>query len=237
MKQVLLSIITVTRNPDAGILRTISGISRFLSDQVEYVLVDGGSERAILQQMKDLLPPEARFLSEPDEGIYDAMNKGWEMARGKYLLFLNDGDELLQIPLEELRNSEADVLLGSVQLDSGRLFAGRNSLLLRFRNLWPHQGTFYKRELAFRYQSQLKIFADFDLNQRLQKSQRPIACLSENAPLARHRSGGISGNRKGLKEFYSIIRSNYGFWSVAIAFLWFKLEGITNRFHLKKWVS
>lgn len=237
MTQVLLSIITVTRNPDAGILCTISGINPFLSERVEYVLIDGGSEGAILQRMKDVLPFEAKFLSEPDEGIYDAMNKGWKMARGKYLLFLNEGDELLQVPEEDLLHSEADVLLGSVQLDSGRQFNGQNSALLRFRNLWPHQGTFYRREMAFRYNSGLKIFADFDLNQRLYKSRLRIECLSTNLPVARHRSGGISGNRNGLKEFYAIIRTNFGELSAGIAYLWFKLDGIARRLHLQKWVQ
>ena len=229
MKKVILSIITVTRNPGSEILKTISGISQFLSEEVEFVLVDGNSDEPILNSMIAQLPENTKFLSEPDMGIYDAMNKAWEMAEGKYLLFLNHGDELLWIPNEILRGSDADVLLGSVLLDNGLQFQGRNSVLLQFRNLWPHQGTFYKRESSFRYNSSLKIFADFDLNQRLYRTNSKIQFLPVSKPLARHQAGGVSGDPKGLNEFYSIIRANYGLLSVAISFLWFKLEGFRKK--------
>jgi glycosyltransferase involved in cell wall biosynthesis len=237
MSEVLLSIISVTRNPAPAMLDTISGINRFVSDEVEYVLVDGNSEEKIRNQMQALLHQNSKFLSEPDQGIYDAMNKAWELASGKYLLFLNEGDELLHLPLEILRTSTSDVLLGSVFLDDDARFQGRNSVLLFFRNLWPHQGTFYRREIAYRYNTTFRIFADFDLNQRLIRQKARIRHLAFSHPIARHLSGGISGQQSGLAEFYSIIRTNFGVISVALAFFWFKLEGLNRRVSQALWAS
>lgn len=232
MKEIIVSVITVTRNPGPEILDTIKGIGDFISDEVEYILVDGNSKPEILNTITSNLPAGSKFLTEPDLGIYDAMNKAWIMASGKFLLFINEGDQLLHLPLNTLRVSEADVLLGSVFLDGDCLFQGKNSKLLRFRNLWPHQGTFYKRTVPFRYNPSLKIFGDFDLNQHLFCLHLKIEQMRNAEPIARHQRGGISGSRQGLDEFYRIIRTNFGLWAVIIAFLWFKLDGLKKKLYL-----
>ena len=90
----LISIITVVRNDAENLLRTIQSVAPLKSDRVEYVVIDGASTDntlLIIESHRDLVDV---FISEADEGIYDAMNKGIDNAHGKYLLFLNAGDEL-----------------------------------------------------------------------------------------------------------------------------------------------
>jgi hypothetical protein len=74
------------------------------------------------------------------------------------------------------------------------------------------------------------------LNQRLIRQKARIRHLVVSYPIARHLSGGISGEQSGLAEFYSIIRANFGVISVVIAFFWFKLEGL-NRRVFQVWAS
>ncbi len=231
MKEVLLSIITVTKNPKPEILDTIKRIGNFISDEVEYVLVDGKSDEEIVRQMVSKMHAETKFISEPDTGIYEAMNKAWSMASGKFLLFINEGDELLHLPLAFLRNSEADVVLAAAYISGNKVFQGKNTGLIRYRNHWPHQGTFYKRKIPLRYNPYLKIFGDFDLNQRIYLNNLKTDQIPDDVPISNHSFGGISGEKSGLEEFYRVIRTNFGIGAVLISFFWFKLEGLKKKFH------
>jgi glycosyltransferase involved in cell wall biosynthesis len=233
MKEVILSIITVTKNPKELILDTIETIGKFISDEVEYIVVDGKSDQEILNKIVTHLPQNTKIISEPDSGIYEAMNKAWDLASGKYLLFINEGDYLLHIPLIFLRNSDADVIIGSVKLSEDTIFQGKKTASIKYRNFWPHQGTFYKRNIPIRYNTKYKIFGDFDLNQQLFVNNYTIEQIPDCEPIALHTMGGISNMKSGLKEFYQIIRSNFGITSIALAFLWFKLEGFRNKLFFK----
>ena len=90
MKKV--SIITVCYNSEADIENTIQSVVPFVSDVVEYVVIDGGSTDKTLQILNKYKDKISILVSEPDKGIYDAMNKGMCLATGKYLIFLNAGD-------------------------------------------------------------------------------------------------------------------------------------------------
>lgn len=94
--QPILSIITVCYNDFSGLVRTYKSISNHKSEykNIEWVVVDGGSTDGTVDFIKscDLIDCK---ISEPDNGIYDAMNKGTNIASGKYLMYLNAGDELV----------------------------------------------------------------------------------------------------------------------------------------------
>lgn len=123
----LLSIITVAfRNLD-GIIKTHASLAHLAqADDIsfEWIVVDGGSEdgtREFLQNLNDEYP--LRFVSEPDNGIYDAMNKGIEMAQGKFVLFLNSGDVFHPDAAQFVRQLKAEkdnvMITGDALLDFG----------------------------------------------------------------------------------------------------------------------
>lgn len=88
----LFSIITVAWNAEDTILPTLESIGRQTFTDYEYIVIDGASTDRTVDLVKKASIPGTTILSEPDNGIYDAMNKGLEMAHGEYVIFLNAGD-------------------------------------------------------------------------------------------------------------------------------------------------
>ena len=88
------SIITVTYNAGAVLEDTIQSVITQTYKNVEYIIVDGGSKDRTLQIIEQYKEHIHTVISEPDKGLYDAMNKGIKLATGDYLCFLNAGDEL-----------------------------------------------------------------------------------------------------------------------------------------------
>ena len=167
--QPLVSIITVVRNDAEHLSRTMQSVSQFKSARVEYIVVDGASTDDTLlvaasrRDMIDIL------VSEPDKGIYDAMNKGIALAHGKYLLFLNAGDELLAPPDDIVSAApEKSVIVyakarmfnpdGSFDYIKGK----RLKNISRFLQGMPlcHQAVFYRRELIGEYDLRFKVISD-----------------------------------------------------------------------------
>lgn len=90
--QPLFSIITVCYNAEQTIARTMRSVAAQSCSDYEHIIVDGASKDGTLSIVKSLSTGCTRVISEPDSGIYDAMNKGLDRAEGKYLIFLNAGD-------------------------------------------------------------------------------------------------------------------------------------------------
>lgn len=140
-----VSIITVCYNSEADIENTIKSVVPFVSDIVEYVVIDGGSTDNTLQILNKYKNKISILVSEPDKGIYDAMNKGIRKANGKWLIFINCGDELLHLP-HELFNQDNDKyagIFGSVRVDEDLVIKPTFDWRLKIRNSLPHQGLFY----------------------------------------------------------------------------------------------
>ena len=95
-----LSIITVCYNCTSSIEKTVKSILAQKEDSVQYIVIDGASSDGTLDVLKQYSNKIDILVSEPDEGIYDAMNKGIGLAEGKYLLFINAGDILLPNSLQ-----------------------------------------------------------------------------------------------------------------------------------------
>src|SRR5688500_16281265 len=96
MPKVKLSIITINFNNKPGLEQTIRSVQAQNSDQIEYLIIDGNStdgSRELIETNNEIVN---YWVSEPDNGIYDAMNKGIKQATGDYLMFLNSGDYLLE---------------------------------------------------------------------------------------------------------------------------------------------
>jgi len=90
-----LSVITVTLNDGPGLRRTWESLIRQSWTDFDWLVIDGGSQDGTLGFLSGITHPSLRWVSEPDHGIYDAMNKGTSMAHGRYLLYLNAGDDLV----------------------------------------------------------------------------------------------------------------------------------------------
>ena len=117
-----ISIITVCKNAESAIERTILSVvtQSCFNKNIEYLIIDGASTDKtieIIQKYAEKYP--IKWISEPDSGIYNAMNKGIKLASGDYLLFLNAGDYLIHYNIiKSLINlfgsSEFDIIHGNI---------------------------------------------------------------------------------------------------------------------------
>ena len=115
----LISVITVVYNSESLLERTIDSIKTQDFDDFEYLVIDGGSTDGSLEIIKQNQDAISHWISEPDKGIYDAMNKAVGMAKGQYLNFMNAGDyfhdtECLKKVSTKLQNQACDILYGNV---------------------------------------------------------------------------------------------------------------------------
>jgi len=167
-----LSIITVNLNNKEGLEKTIQSTLMQTNRNFEHIVIDGnstdGSVDILLKYQTQL-----KFVSEKDDGIYDAMNKGIKMAKGEYLQFLNSGDFLfeattLEKVLPQLLGQ--DIAYGNLKIDElGHLRDGFMPQIINLDHmmndtLW-HPVAFIKRQLFERvglYNTKYKIVADYD---------------------------------------------------------------------------
>lgn len=155
-----LSIVTVVRNDLPGLQRTADSLDAQTLSDFEWVVIDGASREEHQPSREALSPTPAVLLSEPDQGIYDAMNKGWRNASGEWILFLNAGDTLCQARtledvIPELRRTSARWAFGVVRnVDAeGKVIGLQNASPFNRmghalgNTTVPHQATFMRREL------------------------------------------------------------------------------------------
>jgi glycosyltransferase involved in cell wall biosynthesis len=173
-----VSIITINKNNASGLQKTMESVFSQTSDEFEYIVIDGSStDESIrtIQQFNDSRLKQFRWLSEPDTGIYNAMNKGIKMAQGEYVQFLNSGDwladsSIIEKILKELDNKECDILAGnkiSIRTD-GKIRIEQNTrevTLLTFYRSTIHHTSAYIRRVLFEkyglYDESLRIVSDW----------------------------------------------------------------------------
>lgn len=169
-----LSVITINLNNRGGLQRTIDSVVGQSFKDLEWIVIDGGStdgSRELIEQYADHI---AYWVSEPDKGVYNAMNKGIKVAQGEYVNFMNSGDCFASSSiLEEVFATDhtADVLYGymmrgSIDGEINNLSMMKPSLswIDFYRDGLPHQSTFIKRSLFDQYglyDESLKAVADW----------------------------------------------------------------------------
>jgi glycosyltransferase involved in cell wall biosynthesis len=228
----LVSIITVVFRARQDLPPLIESVARLKRDDVEFIVIDGGSNdgtRELLSQYDSVID---YWLSEPDKGIYDAMNKGIAAAQGTFLFHLNAGDRLLHIPVQELEaaaSNSADIVAFCVSIDGEQEFRPGRGFVLRLKNTLHHQGTFYKREGFPIYDVSYRVFADFDANQRLVRRGAHIEIFDQ--VVASHMGGGLSDmhTKANVSEFFHVIKKNYGWTHLPPAWLICKWRGLKTR--------
>ncbi len=198
-----VSIITVVRNDAVRLQQTIASISRFKGTQTEFIVIDGASSDDTCDVIASNTRLIDRVTSEPDHGIYDAMNKGIALARGRYLLFLNAGDELL-IDVEQIVTAQSDspVLIygranmiapdGTIRYIQGK----RLKSLRRFLKGMPvcHQAILYRRDAMLQYDLRFKVISDRVLTYHIVRTHGLAATRFINCIFVNYFDGGFSGN-------------------------------------------
>ena len=226
----LIAIIIVVFNERMELEALLENIFATAEADVEVVVIDGGSSDGTVELLQAMSPRLAYWVSEPDHGIYDAMNKGVAAATGTYVLHLNAGDRLSKLPVELLREADQagiDVAAFRVSLDDGSsLFVPKTGWKLAINNTWHHQGTFYRRSKLPTYDTKYKTFADFDVNQRLLRRKAHVRLYRE--VIAVHSTNGASHHR-GSDEIYQIVRQNFGPLYTIGTWLGFKWRGAIRR--------
>jgi glycosyltransferase involved in cell wall biosynthesis len=197
------------------------------------IVIDGGSKDGTVEYLQAHESDLDYWISEPDHGIYDAMNKAIAKAKGTYILHMNAGDRLLQIPKQELLQAKEDgidVAAYRVSIDGRQEFRPSDGFSLRFSNTLHHQGTFFRRDVFPLYDLRYRIFADFDANQKL--ALRGARIRLYGAVIASHANDGISNRTSKAvdAEFFGIIRKNYGRWPLTFAWIVRKWQGLKIMF-------
>lgn len=169
-----LSIITINLNNKDGLSRTINSVTEQSIKDFEFIIIDGGSIDGSVEEIKIVESNLAFWSSEPDNGIYNAMNKGIEKATGEYCLFLNSGDCLYDTdvinkfytiaPTEDIVIGNATILASS---NMRELFTSPEQITFRYlyHGNIPHQATFIKRRLfkfVGRYNENYMVISDWE---------------------------------------------------------------------------
>lgn len=172
--KIRFSVITVCYNAASTICSTIASVLNQTYQDVEYIVVDGGSKDGTIERLKEVTDERLRFVSEKDNGIYDAMNKGLKMATGDYLIFLGADDtffdsQVLERVAKKITN-KTDVIYGDVMLKTyKKLYNGRFTRWTWGHRNICHQSIFYPKSVysKYTYDEQYRRVADWDYNLRL----------------------------------------------------------------------
>ncbi len=235
------SIITVTYNAADTIEDTIQSVISQTYHHVEYIIIDGASKDNTLNIVDRYREHITCLVSEPDKGLYDAMNKGMQLATGDYLCFLNAGDsfhedDTLQLMVHSLRNTEKlpDVLYGETELvDSEghfvrmrRLSAPETLNWKSFRQgmLVCHQAFFARRELTEPYDLHYRFSADFDWCIRIMKKASVLH--NTHLTLIDYLAEGMTtqNHQASLRERFYIMTRHYGWLSTILHHAWFAIR-------------
>jgi putative colanic acid biosynthesis glycosyltransferase len=165
-----VSIITTTLNCRSVVRATIESVASQKGVITQHIIIDAASSDGTQQEILGAIADSTVFLSEPDSGIFDAMNKGIERSLGRYLYFLGAGDclvtELSLYSLIKASEEGVDLVFGDVIYDTGAAKTSYFNWRLLFYNSFHHQSCIYSRRVFdnFRYDPDLKICADYELN-------------------------------------------------------------------------
>jgi glycosyltransferase involved in cell wall biosynthesis len=219
----VLSVITIVYNNVRDIERTMLSVLNQTYRQIEYVVVDGASTDSTLDIIKRYENRIARLISEEDNGIYDAMNKGLKLATGDYVIFMNSGDEFYaNNTVEKVFGSadDADIYYGETEMINDQLQSlGQRRhkapesftwLSFNYGMSVSHQAIYIKKSLTEPYDPKYKLSADIDWIIRAAKKAKKI--VKVDGYVAKYMVGGMSKakHRQSLAERFDIMKRHYG---------------------------
>ncbi len=236
-KQPVVSIICVTYNAAKTLPALLDSVKKHKTEQVELVIIDGNSTDDTIEILKQNGQLIDFWLSEPDKGIYDAMNKAVSYCKGRWIQFLG-ADDLLMDDFDKMLPLLQDphtIYYGDV------IFYGRE-----FRRVYDdyyltklnicHQAIFYPKLVFEKYQYDLKyqVYADYHLNLRLWHDPE-FKFVHHDGMVASFPEGGFSYHTKDLvfeaekdalfkkylkrASYYRYLNRTYGFWPMLGRFI------------------
>jgi glycosyltransferase involved in cell wall biosynthesis len=263
MKQFdVVTIITITYQAERVLRDTMESVLSQKTTQLEYVLVDGGSKDGtieIIQHYEALFKARSipfRWISEPDNGLYDAMNKGLRLATGAYVWFMNAGDTIacedtLKTIIDSLESANLtnqpdekelpDFIYGETMIvDEQRQLRGSRRLKAPERLTWKnfrmgmlvcHQSMIVKRSIAPEYNLSYRFSADFDWAIRCLRKSNHI--YNTHIVLSHFLEGGLTNKKMSfsLKERFKIMSKNYGWLSTVLLHGWFIIRAGWFKWH------
>ena len=209
-----VTVVTAVLNDAGHIEQTILSVISQTDIEIEYIIVDGGSKDGTLELIGKYKDKISLLISEPDRGVYDAMNKGIKYSTGDFVYFLNSGDVLLnpsilsKIKLEELKERNA-IIYGNVVVAYGNIEALEKprpffNSKMKFKGIGIcHQSMFFPGKLIRneKYDLSYNIAADYDLAYRLWRKGTEF--LYKDITIAKYDWGkGISSNPYKLLDVY-----------------------------------
>ena len=165
-----LSVITINYNNREGLIKTIESVVNQTWQEFEYIVIDGGSTDGSVDVIKEYDDKIDYWRSEPDKGIYNAMNKGINVANGEYCIFINSGDffynsDILLSVSADLDGT--DIVTGTLAIDNGEQWFAPNVVTIPYLydgiNSLSHPASFIKTRLLkkYHYDENLKIVSDW----------------------------------------------------------------------------
>lgn len=207
-KEILISIVIATHNAERYLPECLSSISNLSLLQTEVIVVDGGSDDGTVEMLKSSKLPYLKWKSEPDQGIYDALNKGIDMATGKWVYFLGADDRLLpgfSVLADELKNENTIYYGNSLawnedgRTQASELLKGAFSCYRLAKYCMNHQSILYPAKAFERtkYNLKYKILADYAHNLMLWGDRSYIKAYYPIDIVAYH-MGGFSSHYNDL---------------------------------------
>ena len=240
------SIITITFNAAPVIGPTLQSVLAQSYRNYEYILVDGASKDDTVAIAKASGIEFAHIVSEPDKGLYDAMNKGMRLATGDYLCFLNAGDafhspDTLERIVAAMAHEEQlpDVLYGeTAEVNNERQFVRMRRLQAPARLTWKsfkqgmlvcHQAFYARRDIAPEYNLEYRLSADVDWCIKVMKRAKKM--VNVQLTVVDYLQNGLSlqNHRASLIERFKVMCSHYGVLSTVAHHLWFVLRAIIKK--------
>lgn len=229
----LITVITVVYNGAETLEQTIQSVINQTYDNIEYIIIDGASKDGTLDIIKNYEDKIDYWQSEPDKGIYDAMNKGIAVSNGDYIALLNSGDwyendtvsiiakNVLEHPLTDIFYGLMNVL--SENKEPLWVYGYGHKVLNNF--MIAHPTCFVRKELYLKnkYNIQYKSAADYDLF--LTFYQQGYSFVFIEKILANYLLGGMSDSFTGKKECILVqyMHKTISFTSFILKFIYFSL--------------
>ena len=241
-----ISVVTVVYNSAALIENTVKSIINQSYSHIEYIVVDGGSTDGTIDILNRYKKNISTLISEPDRGIYDAMNKGISLATGDFVVFINSGDkfsspDILEKIFTNPDAAQADVIYGDTDItdSDGNIIHSRRHRppeTLDWKSfkrgmLVCHQSFIARRNLIDSYDLTYRYAADFDWCIRILKKSKSVH--NSRQVISLFLEGGQTRKTivPGLKERFRIMRHHYGllsaiFWNIilGVRFTWFVIR-------------
>lgn len=254
------TIVTCTYNAEAVLQRTLDSVMKQTYCNIEHLIIDGVSKDKTLTMVKAYQHKndvgesahEILVFSEPDKGLYDAMNKGIDRATGDYLIFLNAGDVFpSEDTLEFVEGcvGEGEELPGVLYGDTD--IVNMDGHFLRHRRLAPpkrlswrsfmwgmlvcHQSFYARADIAkgIHYNLDYRFSADVDWCIRIMResARRHLPLRNVNAVITNYLDGGMSvqNHKASLKERFQVMRSHYGLFTTLFVHAWFAVRSVLKK--------